>query len=67
MPWPKCSNPKCDSTSFEASEQSITKLKFKVMLIHCSKCGIAIGVVNNCDVCKQLLTIEKKIDRLIEG
>jgi len=41
MATPKC--PKCDWTRFQMTQSEPTDSKYKVMLIHCAKCGCVVG------------------------
>jgi predicted nucleic-acid-binding Zn-ribbon protein len=41
MVSPKC--PHCDNRSFELSETSPSGAKYKIFLVHCSRCGAPFG------------------------
>jgi ribosomal protein S27AE len=48
MARPKC--PKCDHTSFQSSEISPTNSHFKLLAVHCAKCGAVVGMTDCDDV-----------------
>jgi predicted nucleic-acid-binding Zn-ribbon protein len=48
MAKPKC--PKCDHTSFKSSAIKPTNSNFKLLAVHCAKCGATVGVTDCDDV-----------------
>lgn len=54
---PTC--PKCPSTYFRLTEANISGSQFRMMMVECSSCGAAIGVVDYYNV-GQLLKEQNK-------
>ena len=59
MALPSC--PKCSGHTFQQSEFSPSRGKFKLTAVHCSTCGAIVGVLDYYNLGNLLVTIGKKL------
>lgn len=59
MAIPTC--PKCDNRSFMTTEFEPLKSAFKLIAVHCSKCGAVVGVVDYYNIGSQLKKLAEKL------
>lgn len=61
MATPKCPDTKCDSTTFELALIGTKSQSKKFNILHCAKCGCAIGIIEEYNSGSLLLLIAKKL------
>ena len=62
MATAKC--PSCSSTQFEASENSPTNSKFKLIFVQCARCGVVVGTMDYYNIGARLAELEQKIEAI---
>ena len=60
MARPKC--PKCDHTQFESTPISPKNGNFKVLAVHCAKCGAIVGMADIQDVGSLVQSLAEGLD-----
>jgi predicted nucleic-acid-binding Zn-ribbon protein len=60
MARPKC--PKCDHTSFQSSEIKPVNSNFRLLAVHCAKCGAIVGVTDCDDVGSLVHSLANALD-----
>lgn len=64
MALPKC--PKCDWTMFQTTEIEPANSKFKLIMVHCAKCGCAIGVTEFYNTGALIHLLAKKMNIILK-
>lgn len=61
MAIPKCPKGDCTSTVFSVSEFEPSGSRFRLMAVHCSRCGAVVGVMDFFNIGAQVNKIGEKL------